>query len=131
MIDLIPQARGDVKHLPLGHPSAPVIAGEKAGWPRQNRAASAGNSVLLPANARGSAGVMRMDQVGSGARQALQPHRSVCGAFSSKRLELGQSGWPLQHPPGALRTFPAPGPLLLLGGLSSLLGPPGSSGGGG
>ena len=39
------------------------------------------NSVL-PATSRvtqGSAGIMRVDQVGSIARQALGPHRSVCG----------------------------------------------------
>lgn len=59
-----------------------------AGQIRAEQAApvSTKNSVL-PATSRatqGSVGIMRMDQVGSKAKQALGPHQSMCGNFSSK-----------------------------------------------
>ena len=48
-----PDPAGKSRHLALGHPSDPVMVGEEAGQPSQNREVSAGNSVLLPANTRG------------------------------------------------------------------------------
>lgn len=60
------------------------------------------NSVL-PATSRvtqGSAGVMRMDPVGSKVRQALGPHQSMCGNFPSKTFarNWGWSGLTLHIP---------------------------------
>ena len=81
--DLIPPARGDVNCPAFGCPSTLVTVQSRlerrpAGQGRTEQAAlvSTRNSVpYLPLSViRGSTGVMRMDQVGSGAKQACRPH---------------------------------------------------------
>ena len=150
-MDLILQARRDVNRLTFGCPSTPVTvqSGSERGQAGQVRTEQASpvstrNSVLLPATSRvtrGSAGVMRMDRVGSGGWQALRPYQSACGHLSSERFARNwdiPSGIPQE---GAQDIPPSSAPLLikvtlvqarqLLGGLSSLLSPPGSPRGGG
>ena len=88
-----------------------------ASWPSQNRASSSNvyrNSVL-PITSRGtqgSTGIMRMDQVGSIARQALGPHLLVCRLSHptySQRTEAGL-GCSLASPRRELRTSSLPVP---------------------
>ena len=136
-----PDPTGKRRRLPLSHPSTSVTVGEEAGRPSQNRTVSAGNSVLLPANTRGSTGVMKMDGVGSGALQALQPRWCV-GSSRPRDWSWAGRGGSSGTPWGCSGPSPLQGlscwqkapwfrPRRLFGGLSSLLGPPGSPGGGG
>ena len=97
-MDPILQARGDVNRLTFGCLSTPVTAQSRlergtAAQVRTEQAApvSTRNSVLLPATlrvTRGSAGVMRMDQVGSGAGKVLRPI-SRCVGISHLRDSQG------------------------------------------
>ena len=96
------------------------MVGEEAGRPSQNRTVSAGNSVLLPANTRGSTGVMKMDGVGSGALQALQPRWCVgssrprdwswAGRGGSSGTPGGAQDLPSSRAPPADKRHPGSGP---------------------
>ena len=102
--------RRDVDCPPLGCPPTPVMVwstdGEGAGWRvRAEQAApvSTGNSVL-PATSRvtqGSAGIMRVDQVGSIAKAGPRATLFSMWALSSSLFtkNWGWSGLPLQRPP--------------------------------
>ena len=113
--------RRDVNHPPFCSPPTHVtiqsINGKGASWPSQNRASSSNvyrNSVL-PVTSRGTqgfTGVMRMDQVGSIARQVLGPHLLVCRLSRptySQRTEAGL-GCSLASPRRELRTSSLPVP---------------------
>ena len=149
-MDLTLWARGDVNHLTFGCLSTPVtvqslLERRAAGQVRTEQVApvSTRNSVLLPATSRltrGSAGVVRMDRVGSGAGKALRPHQLVCRNLSLERIvrTWGQSSLPLGcltgkrsgHSPFQCPAFQQKAylfePRQLLGSLSRLLGPPAS-----
>ena len=146
-----PESIGKGRHKPPSlwrsintHHSA-VMDGEGASCSSQNRAGGSGvenNSVFLPATSRvtwGSAGAMRMDQVGSGARQALGPITQWAG-IPLERLSRnwGRSGLPSRYPtvvcsghyrfqcPSFRQKAPRFQPRWLPGYLLDLFTPPGS-----
>ena len=101
----------------FGHST--VTIGEAASWPRQNRAGSSGVykkfSLLstTPRVIQGSTGVMRMDQVGSGAETGTQT--PLVGVWKSLIQEVCKELGPVGVPPSAvpwrvLRTFGLPVP---------------------
>ena len=108
-MDRTPQVREDVIAFPLTvhQLSSQYSLSWREGQVRTEQASpvSTRNSVLLPVISgvtRDSPGVMKMDQMESGARQVLRPQHSMCGTLSSKRFTRTwqQLGLPLRHPIG-------------------------------
>ena len=101
IVDPTPQAG---KHkwpclwLSTGSCHSTITVGEGAGWPSQNRAGSSSVYKKLRSLAAlwrvtwGSAGVTRMDRVGSGTRQVLGPRQWTCRNLSFKRLAKNWGG---------------------------------------